>query len=365
MSVSGPTLNIYVVHAKHLTTRRDRIKEVVKTIAGLYPHTVLPKFIGTSESVDLTSKLAELNPRMDYNPSGDKDFDQLINILNIEHISNIFKHIDAWKAISESPDDQQIHLVIEDDVTMFQEQQTNMKSVLDYVKESGTGTDTNTQWDIMFLGVANSVPDHTKITLQPIPKILPSKDAYFINKKTATRFLSEWTTAKMTHSLRVQLSKYLFTNKNEIKAVFPGLRATVEGSKIGFHPTSTNSTNILIFNTQYMEMFRIYIQCTSEADIKKHMNKLTELYMSLKNLNSPDVSHLYAQICEKSGQIEMAEEKLREAIDLTKKGQGLLNNRTALSVHVIAIYKKLQKDHTTTSKLPSKYAHPCTIPLKD
>ena len=96
---NDPTLYLFIINARHLSLRRDKIKVVVKQIADLYKYRVIPKFISTNDPVDIEPKLASMNDRFSYEPSGDGDFDRLIEILNIETLSNIFKHIDIWQSI--------------------------------------------------------------------------------------------------------------------------------------------------------------------------------------------------------------------------------------------------------------------------
>jgi hypothetical protein len=357
------TLHVYIINAKHLSLRREKIKALVKLIADMYPHVVIPKFITTNDPADLEPKLQELNGRTNYAPCGDPDFDQGIQMLNIETISNMYKHVDAWRSIGMNPTGTEgIHLVIEDDCVILQDTIMNLRNTLNYVANAA-----NThEWDMMFLGMAQTkppVPDDTSITpLKRIPKMIPSKEAYFINHKTAVQLMDEWGSCSITHSLRLQLSKYLYDHP-EIQAVFPDVRVTVDGSKLGVCPSTINGNNVLIFSGPFMEMFMMLRRPAKE--LKDVLPRAKELYASSRAMNSPDIMHIYGIILYKTGHLDEAEELMVEALDQVRKGQGLLNNRCSLSQNIINLYKDLQRDVVGLAKKPSKYTHPSTIPLKD
>ena len=79
-----PTLYLFIINARHLSIRRDKIKMVVKQIADLYKYRIIPKFINTNDPVDIEPKLASMNDRFSYTPCGIEEYDKLIEVLNIE-----------------------------------------------------------------------------------------------------------------------------------------------------------------------------------------------------------------------------------------------------------------------------------------
>jgi hypothetical protein len=361
------TLNVYIINAKPLSIRRDKIKGFVKLVAELYPHMVLPKFITTNDVAEIEPKIQEINGRMLYEPCGDPEFDSALQQIGIENISNIYKHVDVWRSISTNPTaEDSLHLVIEDDVVVMQDNVDNVKRILKYVDDDISGNNMNQDtWDMLFLGLAPPKPanDTADISLNKVFKVLPSKEAYFIKKRVATKLCDEWSNCKITHSLRLQLSKYLF-NHPEIKAMYPDIRVTVDGSKLGLYPSTTAGQNILIYNGGFMEMLKIFLKPTDE--IKDLFPKVKDHYNNIKSMGSPDVTQIYGMILHKLKRFDEAEEALLLALDQTRKAQGLFNNRCALGQNIVNVYKDLQNDIASLSVNPSKYSIESTlIPLKD
>lgn len=361
------TLYLFIINARHLSIRREKIKAIVKQIADNYKYRVIPKFISTNDPVDIEPKLATMNDRFSYEQCGDIDFDRLIEVLNIETLSNIFKHTDVWQSISSGIyNANDLFLVIEDDIILVEQNIQSLRDVLEYVSISSN----NSNWDLLFPGLAQPANVSTKdielVHVSSVFKVIPSKESYFINKNTADVLLKVFNDSKITYSLRVQLSKFLFTNKDTIcpiKAMIPNRRCTIDGSKLGFFPTSLHNNNILLYNGEYMEMYKIFTQ--SILEIKQQLSRVKQIYTITKHIASPDITHLYAVILMKIENYDEAEDILKLALEQTRQAQGILNNRCDICNNIINLYEKQQDDISTISKNPSKYSNYNLIPLKD
>ena len=363
---NDPILYLYIINARHLSLRREKIKEVVKQIAQLYKYRVIPKFISTNDPVDLEPKLGEMKDKIGYDACGDADYDRLLEVLNIETLSNMFKHFDVWAQISHNvsnPND--LHLVIEDDTIIMEQNVQPFRELLEYVSK----TENNIHWDLLFPGLAQPTNTNTPIILTHVAstfKIIPSKETYFMNKQAAQSLLQYYSTNKISHSLRIQLSKYIFMNKEKIggiKAMIPNRRCTIDGSKLGFSPTTIHNNNILLYNGEYMELFTIFTKSVDE--IKPLLPRVKQIYNSTKHISSADLTHMYGIILMKLENYEEAEDILQHALEQTRNSQGLLNNRCDICNNLVNLYEKLQTDVKILSKLPSKYSNYETIPLKD
>jgi len=368
-----PTLYIYILNGRQLSIRREKIKAIVKVIAECYQNLpgytgnlVIPKFITSHDPVELEPKLNELKDIIAYERCGDEDFDRFMEQMNIETLSNTFKHQDVWRLIGETSGNtaESLHLVIEDDTVIMKEGMDGLKDVLSFVSD-GSNNDT---WDMMFLGLSqpNAEDKSLSISLSPVSntfKIVPSKEAYFLSKSAAARLYKTWTESKITYSLRIQLSKFLHQNPS-FKAVFPNRRVTIDGSKVGFFATSIHNSNLLIYNGEYVELFNIYNMPIAEMSSK--LARATELYNVTRQLNSPDMTHIYGIILVRAGRLNEAEEIFTLAIEQTKQAQGILNNRGDLCNNIVNLYKDMQTDIAKISATPSKYSMPgSTIPFLD
>ena len=376
---SNPILYLFVINARNLTIRRDKVKAIVKQITDIYKYRVIPKFITTNDPSDLEPRIANMKERICYDKCGDAEYDALIEVLNIETLSNTFKHIDVWTQIINgvyNPND--LFLVIEDDTIIMNDNIQPFSDLFNYLTD--TNTNTNAKWDILFPGLAqpNNITNK-EIELTPVVssfKIIPSKESYFINKHAANILLKVLNENKITYSLRVTLSKYLFTvnanntsnannasNANSIKAMIPNRRCTIDGSKLGFFPTSLHNNNILVYNGEYMELFSIYAQSIDE--ITQKYSRVTQIYNLTKHINSPDLTHLFGAILMKLEKYEEAEDILKIAIDQIRQNQGMLHIQCDICNSIVKLYEKLQNDITSISNIPSKYNNYDIIPLKD
>jgi hypothetical protein len=247
-------LNIFIINAKHLTKRIESITRIIQVIA------INAKAVGFSkvscntmrvwEKEDIQAKIAEYNACVSMEACGDQVYDQLIGDISVEVLSNMEKHKHSWKMISEGSCVHDINLIIEDDAIIMNEHVSNLKETLAYLYDASH----DSQWDMLFWGMAQENPKDVpppEIALTRFDKLcnklIPSKEAYFINKQTAAQLSSVWCNPafKVSYCLRVQLSKYLYFN-TDIKAMFPNRRVTLDGSKLGLFPTTIHSSNSLI-----------------------------------------------------------------------------------------------------------------------
>ena len=348
-------LNIHIINAQGLTQRRDKITGVAGVIAecarGVGFTKVTPMFVDACNPKDITSTLAEFQKRVNYDTIGDADFDRLRQVLSVEMISNIEKHRAVWDIISSSAPNT-INLVLEDDSVILNNGVTGLKDVLKYV----ACQDNASQWDMLFLGVAQpATPEDAKgpIVLTQVPKVIPCKEAYFVSVATASKLYKQWTDGALTNTLRVQMSHYLHNNKG-IKAMVPNRRVTLDGSKLGLFPSTIHGSNMLLFNSEYMQIYKVFVQ--PEQEIVKQLHAVDKIMGTVKHMRNPDISHLYGMLLAKINKLPQAEEALLQAVDDTRSQQGLLNNRSEVCNNLVNLYQRMQHDVSIMHEKPSKYA---------
>jgi hypothetical protein len=345
------TLFIYIIHSKKLTLRANKLQNVLRDIDVITKNIgfqVKTQFILQYEPEEITKNIEEYNKKISYDPIGDNDLDSHLRMLNVQMISNFEKHKDAWNRISQSPKNNDIHLVIEDDIMLLPDCAPNFKDLL-------TTSIKNTAWDLLILGMslpnASSNDQNDLIDIRKVLKILPSKEAYCITPSTAKLFYQKTDGLKFT--MRIHLSHLIMTC-DTLKVYFPKKRVFIDGSKLGICPSSIHPTNILFFNSEFVQMHS-FIQ-KSNDEIKASFQQINKLYRAIENLNSPDAMHLYGLLMIKAGKTNEAKDLFVLAIEQLKKQQGLLNNQTELAINLIILYKDLQDDikHIDTSN--AKYS---------
>lgn len=339
-----PRLKVFIIHTSTLTNRMEKLDPIIKFIkesGKKSGYTVEISIIISPDPQVLYPKLEELQNKISYDKSGNELFDQCIQVLSLEMISNIEKHKDALSkiSISKSKDsDEDLYLIIEDDMVILQDCLKNFEDLLklDHKK---------IDWDLIILGLSKNIDTSNTQKLENIKelsdtgKVLPSKEAYFIRKNVATKLLAEFQKYRFTY--RIQLSWFIHNN-SDIKVYYPSKRTTVDGSKLGLFTSSIHSNNILTFNNEYMQMYN-YLSMSKE-DIQKNMQSITDLYKTVKGLNSCDFTHLYGLLKIKADSLREGEEILLEALDQVRKSQGLLNGRSDLANNLVELYRHLQTD---------------------
>lgn len=348
-----PSLNVFLIHSPHLTSRESTMTTTCKLLESAcqemgYRFRTF-KILGHSPS-ELKQKNQELEKRIQYEKTEDEEFNRLIQTLNLEQTSNYLKHQDALKQIlhlSKLPtltsDD--LYMVMEDDAMILPEFQPNLIRFLRLVNPS--------EWDFISLSVSShqtteKVDDSLLTDLRSIVKILPGKDAYFINPKTAASLLEYLETIRFT--FRFQLSYWIHTHP-EIRAMCPIYRITLEGSKVGFMPSSTTENNLLVYNQEFMEMFKMMIQ-----QISYDFQKIKQCYKIIEHLKSPEAIHLYGVILHKEGKMEQAKDMFLTAVQEMTQKQGLISARSELLNNAINIHGLVQSDLLKHQSCASKYS---------
>lgn len=363
-----PVLKIFIIHTSALSIRMQKLEpiiQVLKKSAQNANYRVEIVLIISSDPTSLHSQLEELQKKVSYDKTGNPFFDQCIQVLSLEMISNIEKHKEALKKIvnNKYSSDDDLYLIIEDDTVILKDCIQNFEDIL-------TLDHKNHEWDIIILGLSKSVNPKDKQDLESLNelnasgKILPSKEAYFIRKNIATKVLSEFENYKFTY--RIQLSWIINTGGtggtggtegtgSGLKVYYPRKRTTIDGSKLGLFTSSIHSNNILTYNNEYMQLYK-YLTLSKE-EIEKNMPAITDLYKSVKNLNSCDFTHLYGLLKIKVDMLKEGEELLLEAIEQVKQSQGLLNSRSDLANNLIELYQHLQNDipKIATAAVSSRY----------
>lgn len=347
--MSSKTLNLFIIHSKHLTIRKTRFQNTLRAIddvAKKNNFTVKTQFILQNEADEIQSKIEEFNKKVSYDPINDEEFDKQRYMLSVQIISNIEKHKEVWKRIKDLPNSE-LHLVLEDDALLFPECIPNLDEFFTVYN--------NSSWDFVTLGLSinNNVVNTNDylINFRSYFKILPSKEAYCIKPKTAELFLEQ--SEKLKFTLRLHIS-YLIKTNPDLKVVFPAKRIFIDGSKIGIFPSSIHPTNILIFNNEFIQMHQ-YLHKSPE-EIKKNFNNIQKLYRVVENLHSPDILHLYGILLKKIGKLDEAEEIFSEGIQELKKQQGFLNNQSEIVNNLVDLYKYKQNDIDTIDIKNAKYS---------
>ena len=132
----------------------------------------------------------------------------------------------------------------------------------------------------------------------------------------------------------------------------PTVRVSIEGSKVGFIPSSVSENNILIYNNEFMELFKMVIG-QSPMDLQK----ARQIYRIVEHLKSPEIMHLYGVILFKNEKKEQAKEIFLTAVNESIQKNGCMSARSELLNNAINIHGIVQEDLEVHRKYPSKYTN--------
>ncbi len=350
------TFKLYVIHTQALTTRQSRLHGTIQSIRQL-AHAVGMRFqsilILKPDPQELVPNLANLNARVTYTPTGDADFDRQSHTLNIEEISNIEKHREAWRRIVAANNPQtDIVMIMEDDNLLPAENHANFAAVITAAKNNANGE----LWDFLDLNMSKleDENDPSKLTLYNLHdhvKVLISKQAYMLTPKLAKMLLAE--TETIRYSARVQMSHALFQKKGEFNCRLTSKRLMLEGSKVGVYPTTLHANNVLIYNAEYMQLWNMLKDGADKID----ETKVRDIYKTVAHVKNPDIMNVYGMILYSLGKHDEALKIWDEGLDQLQKLQGLVNQQSELLNNIINSHGALQqKEVDEYMKTPSKFA---------
>lgn len=304
----------------------------------------IKRYIIMDHSVsELKPKFSEIEKTIDFSKIGDVEFDKCLQSLNIQQISNFFKQKEALEQIlklsKEHTSGEHIYMILEDDCIILPEFQKNLLSFLKDPKMN--------EWDILFLSSAMSSNEYTIENARKVFKVFPSKEAYCI-KPSIIHGLLEYLT-KIYYTYRIQFSRWIFVNP-DIRVCFPSIRISLEGSKIGFMTSTTTENNLLIYNHEFMELFKMMT-----GKIELDLIKAKQIYKSIEHLKSPEIMHLFAVMLFKSEKKEEAKELFIEAVDNMISQNGCITERSELLNNAINIHSVVQPEVDMYQNLGSKY----------
>ena len=351
-------LNIYLVHSDHLKNRIKYINTTIDVLSKLAKKVGLNvkiKVVKEPSSDFIESNISTFNKNVKMEKEegdlADEKFNSLISQLNVYQISNIEKHKAIYSQIctaldSETNQDDNVHLVIEDDVIVGQDYLENIENCFKDIHDGKL-----VDWDILFT-CSSCVNQDSSISLidsRDRYKVLLNKSSYFIRPNIAFK-LKEYLNV-YRYNLKTAMSKFIWDNKT-VRSCVLNKHTLLEGSKVGIFPSSVNSKNYLYQNINYVNLVEIINVDVIDDD---QFEKAENIFKELKYLESPDVLHtmgiLYFKRCDyKNAKMYMSDacEKLFSAVGTIAKSSEIMSNS-------INIFQYDQPQLEECKKTKSKY----------
>lgn len=339
-------LNVYIIHASNLFERRKVIDEIRKNL-GKYSFTNVKvgdiTVITDHDANAIPTEFIQKN--VDYQPlkpvEGSEGelipiYNSLIRILHINNISNALKHHQALSAIASSINENEIHMVMEDDVLFEQ----RMCMLLD--RAIGKFTPSH---GVLFLGMPNNeeVTNPNNITIKEskqVFKILPYNDSYLITPATAKKIVDKFFPLKFYTN--IHMSYIMDTSNITMYQTVPNI--FIDGSKYGMYLSTLMVNNDLVFNRDYMFLKSLIGRDPSEisSDEKKIADKMiTESQIA----NNPDfLTQVGKYTRQVKGDFKKTRDIYQKVYDAYLKNGCVINNESMFLRDFINLHVHLQPD---------------------
>jgi len=344
-------LNIFIIHSDELTNRVKYINSTVEMIKGICEKkgfSVNVSSINEPNKNFIDNKINIYNSRVKYEKEEgelkDDQFNNLINNLNVNQISNIEKCRSALNMINKGDE---LYFIMEDDVLIGTDYIDNLNTLISKLSDESISP---TDWDILFTCMATIDNDSLKLVdSKDMYKFLVSKSSFFINAKTAKKLYEYLEIFK--YNLKIGISKFIWNNK-EIKSKVLNKHTFLEGSKMGIFPSSINGNNFLYQNMHFVNLAKLSNNDVITDDIARDA---LNIYKEVKNLDSADILHTMAIIYYKKGDFEESKKYFIDAYTSLVNNKGILSKSSEILNNAINIYKHDQKFLEECKKNKSKY----------
>ena len=241
-------IDVYIITSEHL---KPRFASLNQQIAKLKTILISNDFkfnfhqINNPSHKDIEKNINDYKDIVDLNKDiiEDEDFKNLVIPLNTNQISNFLKHKKALELIKKSKN--KLNFIIEDDFIIIDEFIQNFNEVLTFINKS--------DFDILFTSISmNEEKENDFKQTTDFFKIIVAKSSYFITNDCSIKLLDFITKIRLTYKLN--LSYFIWNNRNTIKSLIYNKNVCFEGSKIGLYPTSTAINNFLYQNSEFVKL---------------------------------------------------------------------------------------------------------------
>lgn len=341
-------IGIYIITSEHLKLRFNHLNQQIVRLKGLFDkadYNYQFYQINNPSSGEIEGNLDKYKERVQLNKDdiNDNDFKNLVAPINTNQLSNFMKQQKALEMIKNG--NTKINFIIEDDIMVIDEFANNFSILLEKVK--------TLNFDLLFTSVAinDNSSDYNFIQSIEYFKVLISKSSYFIHSSVAEKLLTYF--EKIKFNYKINLSYYIWENRETIKSFIFNKNLLFEGSKIGLFSTSVNNNNFLYQNGEYVKMAQLI--GNNEYLDDEVVKKAEEIYNS-SGKNNPDFQHSLGLVYYKNKNYKKAKDILIESILNLKKTDGFICQHNEALNNCINMHQFEQSDIENVLKLPGIYS---------
>jgi len=340
-------IDIYIITSDHLKLRFNNLNQQILKLKMLldqknFNYTFHQ--INNPTSNDIEKSLDKYKEKVDLNKDNitDDDFKNMIVPINTNQLSNISKQIKALELIKNS--DNSYHFIIEDDIMIIDDFTNNFLQFLDELKKI--------EYDLIFTAVSiNQSGDMKFLNSYDYFKVLIAKSSYFISKNCAVKLLEYM--EKIRFNYKLNLSYFIWQNKDNLKSFVLNKNLLFEGSKIGLFTTSLNNNNFLYQNGEYVKLTQLI---GDSEHLSNDIIEKAEIIYNNSGKNNPDFQHTLGLAYYKNKNYKKAKETLIEAVNNLKKNDGFICQHNETLNNCINMHQFEQSDIENVLKLSGIYS---------
>jgi hypothetical protein len=353
------TLNIYIVHRSDFEQRKKLMEENLIIFKKL-GYNIKWNYIEKHTNEYLTNNIQTIVKDIKIEKTLYPEYDELMDNLHINHISNIFNHLESlnkikehYNKLNEEDKGTNLYIILEDDVFLMNIFEEQMKMILESIIKG------NISYDLIFLGVPISIDNKTEdkknndiiinetLCLNFIPqylKFLPSCDSFIINPVILNNEQLFEDINKIRLQYHFELSYII--KRYQLKSYYTSPHLMLDGSKMGIIPSSINLNNIHIYNNEFMNM--INILNINEEEFNKNQEKYEEEfnknYDKVKEFDNPDILHLNAIFHNKMKKHETALNIFKHAHKRYSEMPSNITNESNFIMDYVKTYERIQNN---------------------
>lgn len=330
-------VNVYVIHYSNLNTRKKIITNLETKLRSIstenidinITNKVISNFDPEKIQNDFVAKIFE---NKDLPNTENQFFNQFkMNVPQSRVISNALKHFEVYNIVKQQ-DDNSINIIVEDDVFYNEHFEKNFAT---FIKDT-----TKDNFDMVFFGLPGNKPheetnDMCILDLDENIKLIPCCDSYFINTRCAKKLVECF--VPIRYPTNIQLTYLIDKMKFKVGRTYPNLM--VDGSKLGFYPSTISSNNILLFNNTYKLIYKLL----EKSELNQDEIQMVKTAFSNNNIeNNPDFMFLEGLFNLKTKHFEECKMFFDKAILEYEKHNSCINNQSAILQNYIELCKHIQ-----------------------
>lgn len=341
-------LEIFVIHSKHLTQRKQVLESLFIKLNELKDTIVNVKYIDQFDIDTIQNNAESIQAMTNYDKLEENEeneiFNNLLSSLSFAELSRLLKHKVALERINEagssSNDVKQFFLVLEDDIIFHNETIPLLQDYLDNNDPEDSG--------VVFTGLPrvhdvkeNNETELNNVNLFEMYKVIPSIDSYFVDKNTASELLKHLNIFKWRSN--VQMSYILSRNTNIKSSLTKNI--FIEGSKSGAYLSSIYPNNHFLYNKEYSEVINM-LGSTNFDNIEDDKLEKIETLISQMNQNHPETHHILGVLSFMKKQFTEARDYFMTSLEGYVANNGVINRNSQLLQNLIKVHEFIKDDVT-------------------